>query len=151
MANADLGRKKLHQLDLDLQRLVGIRNENLLCIHAIQMSIPKSHHASRLAILSEKRPPSNLSDILSDCDFFREERATVSLAATFTALRVFIAIYRSTSNTYCSVSKPSITLTWCIKVCTFCSCSTVLHMLIHMLRPVSRSHWSCKPERCVSE
>lgn len=86
------GKKRLQQLDVDLRRLVGVRNENLLVIHAIKMTIPQSHGKSRLAILCDQRPPSTLHDVFAHCDYLPEDRAIVSFHLF---LQVFVSLIKS--------------------------------------------------------
>lgn len=72
-----IGRKKLKQLESEIQRLTSIRHENLLSLVAVKLSVPHSNENPRLCILTEQRPTHILHDVLEDCDSLREERASV--------------------------------------------------------------------------
>jgi translation initiation factor 2-alpha kinase 4 len=74
------GKKKLAQLEAEIQHLMKVHHPNLLSVLAVKLSF---HHfgRSRLAILSEQRPALTLQDVLEDCDGLREDRASVRRAA----------------------------------------------------------------------
>ena len=74
------GKKKLAQLEAEIQHLMKVHHPNLLSILAVKLSF---HHLGRpqLTILSEQRPALTLQDVLEDCDSLREDRASVRSAA----------------------------------------------------------------------
>lgn len=73
------GKKKLAQLEAEIQHLMKVHHPNLLSVLAVKLSF---HHLGRprLTILSEQRPALTLQDVLEDCDSLREDRASVRLA-----------------------------------------------------------------------
>lgn len=78
LTNETTGRKKLKQLQNEIQRLTTIRNPNLLEVLAVKLTTPSATAPPKLLILSEQRPLVTLQDVLEDSDSLREERATVS-------------------------------------------------------------------------
>ena len=64
-------------METELQRLVGIRHQNLLATLAAKLTTPSANSSPRLIILMERRPSMTLYDLLEDSDGIREERATV--------------------------------------------------------------------------
>ncbi|EJF61645.1 Serine/threonine-protein kinase [Dichomitus squalens LYAD-421 SS1] len=82
------GRKKLKQVETELQRLVTIRHQNLLAILAAKLTTPSANSSPRLIILMEKRPSMTLYDLLEDSDGLREERATEYLTQILSALHI---------------------------------------------------------------
>lgn len=81
-SQTDLGRKKLQTVETEIQRLASIRHQNLLAVLAVKLTTPSTNGSLRLVILSEKRPTVTLDDVLEDCDWLREDRASVSHAST---------------------------------------------------------------------
>lgn len=71
------GRKKLKQLESEIQRLTRIRHPNLLAVLAVKLTTPKSNDSPHLLVLTEQRPAVTLQDVLEDCDWLREDRASV--------------------------------------------------------------------------
>jgi eukaryotic translation initiation factor 2-alpha kinase 4 len=83
------GRKKLKQLEGEIQRMVGMQRqgqENLTRVFAVKLVMPQAHgyggqaHKSaptQLMVLSEQAPTLTLGDVLEDCESLKEERATV--------------------------------------------------------------------------
>ncbi|KAL4251194.1 non-specific serine/threonine protein kinase [Abortiporus biennis] len=69
------GRKKLRQMESEIQRLTHIRHINVLAVLAVKLVIPHSSGPPRLVILCEARPSVTLQDVLEDCDCLREDRA----------------------------------------------------------------------------
>lgn len=82
------GRKKLKQLEAEIQRVISVRHDNLLSIYAVKLTTPQSSGPPRLAILMEQRPALTLRDVLEDCEALREERATEYLGQILKALHV---------------------------------------------------------------
>lgn len=80
------GRKKLKQLESEIQRLTAIRHSNLLAVLAVKLITPHSTGSTRLAILCEGRPSVTLEDTLVDCDCLKEERASDYLSQILSAL-----------------------------------------------------------------
>lgn len=76
------GRKKLNQLDAEIQRLIGIRHQNVLSVLAVKLHKPQSGAPPRLIVLSEQSPSLTMEDVLQDSDSLREERASVSMVTT---------------------------------------------------------------------
>ncbi|TFY68401.1 hypothetical protein EVJ58_g1031 [Rhodofomes roseus] len=70
------GRKKLKQLETEIQRLTTVRHANVLSTLAVTLITPTSSGSPRLIILTEQRPAVTLKDVLEDCDWLREERAS---------------------------------------------------------------------------
>ncbi|KAF9065023.1 kinase-like domain-containing protein [Rhodocollybia butyracea] len=70
------GRKKLKQLEAEIQRLTTIRHPNVVRTLAVKLYLPNANVPSRLSILYEQPPVVTLQDVLQDCDSFREERAS---------------------------------------------------------------------------
>ncbi|KAI0051565.1 Serine/threonine-protein kinase [Auriscalpium vulgare] len=68
------GRKKLKQVEAEVQRLITLRHVNLLSIHAVRLTLPQSSGPPKLSILMEQRPTLTLMDLLEDCDALREDR-----------------------------------------------------------------------------
>jgi translation initiation factor 2-alpha kinase 4 len=73
------GRKKLKQVEAEVQRLKSIRHPNLLSVFAVKLNMPPSSGTPQLIILSEQRPALSLRDVLEVCESLREERASVNL------------------------------------------------------------------------
>lgn len=74
----NLGRKKIDQVVNEFKRLTRLKsNDFIQGVFAVQMTGARSNQACRLAILTEKRPPLTLRDVLQDCDGLREDRVTV--------------------------------------------------------------------------
>lgn len=73
------GKKKLAQLEAEIQRLMNVQHPNLLSVLAVKLSSPQ-FSPPRLTILSEQRPALTLQDVLEDCDSLREGRASVRYA-----------------------------------------------------------------------
>lgn len=61
-------RKKLKQLEGEIQGLTSIRHPNLLSVFTVKLSLPH---------LTERVPRLTLQDVLEDCASLREERASV--------------------------------------------------------------------------
>ncbi|KAJ7596327.1 kinase-like domain-containing protein [Mycena floridula] len=80
------GRKKLTQLETEIQRLAAIRHPNVLSVLAVKLIKPLSVEAPKLMILSEQPPALTLQDVLEDSDCLREERASDYLAQLLTGL-----------------------------------------------------------------
>ena len=75
------GRKKLKQVEAEINRLSGIVHPNLLRVLAVKLSMPhtdgNNHDSGRLVVLSEERPRLSLEDVLEDSDSLREGKAKV--------------------------------------------------------------------------
>lgn len=74
------GKRKLAQLEAEIQHLMKVHHPNLLSVLAVKLSFPHIG-PPRLAILSEQRPALTLQDVLEDCDSLREDRASVRRSA----------------------------------------------------------------------
>ncbi|KAF9218926.1 Serine/threonine-protein kinase [Gyrodon lividus] len=79
------GRKKLGQLEAEIQRLMNVHHPNLLSVFAVKLYFPHLG-PPRLTILSEQRPALTLQDVLEDCDRLREDRASDYLGQILSAL-----------------------------------------------------------------
>ncbi|KAF9231990.1 hypothetical protein BU15DRAFT_90768 [Melanogaster broomeanus] len=79
------GRKKLGQLEAEIQRLMNIHHPNLLSVLAVKLSFPHLGPV-RLTILSEQRPALTLQDVLEDSDRLREDKASDYLGQILSAL-----------------------------------------------------------------
>ncbi|KAL4071177.1 kinase-like domain-containing protein [Scleroderma yunnanense] len=79
------GKKKLGQVEAEIQRLIDVHHPNLISVLAVKLSFP---HVGppRLAILSEQRPSLTLQDVLEDCHCLREDRASDYLGQILSAL-----------------------------------------------------------------
>lgn len=79
------GKKKLGQVEAEIQRLIKVQHPNLIGVLAVKLSFP---HVGppRLAILSEQRPSLTLQDVLEDCHCLREDRAADYLGQILSAL-----------------------------------------------------------------
>ncbi|KZT06721.1 Serine/threonine-protein kinase [Laetiporus sulphureus 93-53] len=82
------GRKKLKQLESEIQRLTVLRHRNLLAVIAVKLTKPNSSVSPRLLLLSEQRPAVTMHDVLEDCDWMREDRAADYLVQILSALQV---------------------------------------------------------------
>lgn len=80
------GRKKLKLVQEEIQRLIGIRHENVANLYAVKLTHPQSSGAPQLAVLMEQRPQFTLHDLLEDCETLREERASSYLMQILTGL-----------------------------------------------------------------
>ncbi|KAI0954220.1 hypothetical protein AcV7_007513 [Taiwanofungus camphoratus] len=82
------GRKKLKQLESEIQRLTRIRHPNLLAVLAVKLTTPKSNDSPHLLVLTEQRPAVTLQDVLEDCDWLREDRASDYLEQILSGLLI---------------------------------------------------------------
>ncbi|KAI6125176.1 kinase-like domain-containing protein [Pisolithus croceorrhizus] len=79
------GKKKLAQLEAEIQRLMKVNHPNLLSVLAVKLSFPHGG-PPLLTILSEQRPSLTLQDVLEDCYCLREDRASDYLGQILSAL-----------------------------------------------------------------
>lgn len=81
-----LGRKKLKQVESEINRLSQNFHPNLLRVLAVKLTGPHGSSngpdSSRLVVLSEERPRLSLDEVLDDCDNIKENKAIVR---TYTA------------------------------------------------------------------
>ncbi|KAF8625130.1 hypothetical protein AX15_005537 [Amanita polypyramis BW_CC] len=80
------GRKKIKQVEVEIQRLTAIRHPNLLSVFAVKLNLPHSSGPPQLVVLSEQAPALMLHDVLEDCESLKEERATDYLGQILSAL-----------------------------------------------------------------
>lgn len=80
------GRKKIKQVEAEIQRLTAIRHSNALSVFAVKLNLPHSSGPPQLMVLSEQAPALTLYDVLEDCESLREERATDYLGQILSAL-----------------------------------------------------------------
>ncbi|RDB27411.1 eIF-2-alpha kinase GCN2 [Hypsizygus marmoreus] len=85
------GRKKLKQVESEIQRLTTIRHANHTSVFAVKLTQPHSSGPSQLMVLSEQPPPLTLQDVLEDCEFLREDRASDYLAQILAGLNAIHA------------------------------------------------------------
>jgi len=85
-ANCSTGRKKLKQVEAEIQRLTTVRHQNLISVFAVKLNIPHSSGPPQLMVLSEQGPALTLHDVLQDCDSLREERASDYLGQILSGL-----------------------------------------------------------------
>ena len=74
--STSLGKKKLRQIESDLNQHTKIRHPGVARVYAVKLTIHHSDHP-RLAILMEQRPSLTMRDLLDECDFLRQDRAQV--------------------------------------------------------------------------
>ncbi|KAI6046986.1 kinase-like domain-containing protein [Pisolithus marmoratus] len=79
------GKKKLAQLEAEIQRLMNVNHPNLLSVLAVKLTFPHTGPVL-LTILSEQRPSLTLQDVLEDCYCLREDRASDYLGQILSAL-----------------------------------------------------------------
>lgn len=100
------GRKKLKQVEAEIQRLISIRHPNHTSVFAVKLtgSYSSSYRYAtsdadghgkgttrrhghggppQLMVLSEQAAPLTLYDVLQDCECFREDRARVGFFLSF--------------------------------------------------------------------
>ncbi|TDL16229.1 Serine/threonine-protein kinase [Rickenella mellea] len=80
------GRKKLRHVQSEIQRLCGVRHENVLRVLAVSLRLPETSGPVRLSVLLEQRPSLSLRDILDNCDTVREGRASDYLGQILSGL-----------------------------------------------------------------
>ena len=77
------GRKKLKQVEQEIQRLSTVQHPKLLTVYAVKLSIPHSSGPPQLMVLSEQLPALTLHDVLEDSECLREDRVSVCLFVYF--------------------------------------------------------------------
>ncbi|KAG6864912.1 hypothetical protein C0991_006441 [Blastosporella zonata] len=85
------GRKKLKQVEAEIQRLTVIRHPNHTSVFAVKLTQPHSSGPSQLIVLSEQAPPLTLQDVLEDTQSLRDERASEYLAQILAGLNAIHA------------------------------------------------------------
>ncbi|KAF9457367.1 kinase-like domain-containing protein [Collybia nuda] len=85
------GRKKLKQVEAEIQRLTAVRHPNHTSVFAVKLTQPNSSGPSQLMVLSEQAPALTLQDVLEDCDSLREERASDYLGQILAGLNAIHA------------------------------------------------------------
>ena len=85
------GRKKLKQVEQEIQKLSTVRHPKLLSIYAVKLHMPHSSHPPQLMVLSEQFPALTLHDVLEDSDSLREDRVSVCFFILFSP---FLSFYR---------------------------------------------------------
>ncbi|KAG6823740.1 hypothetical protein H0H93_003166, partial [Arthromyces matolae] len=85
------GRKKLKQVEAEIQRLTTIRHEHLVNIFAVKFTPSYTGSSAQMVVLSEQAPPLTLHDVLEDTQSLREDRASEYLAQTLSALNAIHA------------------------------------------------------------
>jgi len=92
------GRKKLKQVEQEIQKLSTVRHPKLITIFAVKLHIPHSSGPPQLMVLSEQLPALSLHDVLEDSEFLREDRASVcfvSFIFRFLSLTAVLGLPRS--------------------------------------------------------
>ncbi|KAG6888788.1 hypothetical protein C0992_007518 [Termitomyces sp. T32_za158] len=85
------GRKKLKQVEAEIQRLTTIRHPNHTIVFAVKLTQPHSSGPLQLIVLSEQAPPLTLHDVLEDTPSLREERVSEYLAQILSGLNAIHA------------------------------------------------------------
>ncbi|KAH6903402.1 other/PEK/GCN2 protein kinase [Coprinopsis sp. MPI-PUGE-AT-0042] len=80
------GRKKLKQVEQEINTLTTIRHPNLLPVFYCKLSLPHSSDPAQLIVLMEQAPQMSLYDVLQDSHFLREDRASHYLTQILQAL-----------------------------------------------------------------
>ena len=71
------GRKKLKQVEQEIQKLATVRHPKLITVFAVKLYMPHSSGPPQLTILSEQFPALTLHDVLEESEVLREERVSV--------------------------------------------------------------------------
>ena len=77
------GRKKLKQVEQEIQKLSTVRHPKLITVFAVKLHIPHSNGPPQLMVLSEQLPALTLHDVLEDSEFLREDRVSVCSLSLF--------------------------------------------------------------------
>nr|GAT55219.1 predicted protein [Mycena chlorophos] len=91
------GKKKLKQVEADIQKLISIAHPNLLRVYAVKLTFPHTSGPPRLVVLHEAPPALTLRDVLEDCDSIKEERALeylVQILSGLNAVHVADTVHR---------------------------------------------------------
>lgn len=91
------GRKKLTQIETDIQRLINVHHSNVLDVLAVKLIKPNSSEPPQLMILSEQPPALTLWDVLEDSECLREDRASDYAYQIFAGLQ---AIHSASSELF---------------------------------------------------
>ena len=71
------GRKKLKQVEQEIQKLTTVRHPKLITVFAVKLYMPHSGGPPQLMVLSEQLPALTLHDVLEDSELLREDRVSV--------------------------------------------------------------------------
>ena len=71
------GRKKLKQVEQEIQKLTTVRHPKLITVFAVKLYMPHSSGPPQLMVLSEQLPTLTLHDVLEDSEFLKEDRVSV--------------------------------------------------------------------------
>ncbi|KIY47671.1 kinase-like protein [Fistulina hepatica ATCC 64428] len=85
------GRKKLKQLEMEIQRLTIVRSPNVVRTLAVKLNLPNSSAPPQLLVLSEQAPPVTLQHVLEDCTSLKEERAIHYISQALSGLNAIHA------------------------------------------------------------
>ncbi|KAF9527861.1 other/PEK/GCN2 protein kinase [Crepidotus variabilis] len=69
------GKKKISQVEQEVKSLINIRHPKLLSVYAVKLVSPP-HSPPVLMVLTEQTPALTLHDVLEDCEYLREDRAS---------------------------------------------------------------------------
>ena len=72
------GRKKLKQVEQEIQKLATVRHPKLITVFAVKLYMPHSSGPPQLTVLSEQLPALTLHDVLEESEVLREDRVSVS-------------------------------------------------------------------------
>ena len=70
-------RKKLKQVEQEIQKLTTVQHPKLITIFVVKLYMPHSSGPPQLMVLSEQPPALTLHNVLEDGEFLREERVSV--------------------------------------------------------------------------
>ena len=90
------GRKKLKQVEQEIQKLSTVRHPKLLSVYAVKLHMPRSSHPPQLMVLSEQFPALTLHDVLEDSDSLREDRVLYVSLFSFLLFFLFTGCSRIT-------------------------------------------------------
>ncbi|KAF7297638.1 hypothetical protein MKEN_01386800 [Mycena kentingensis (nom. inval.)] len=91
------GKKKLRQVEADVQKLIAINHPNLLRVYAVKLTFPHATGSPRLVVLHEVPPGLTLRNVLEDCEAIKEERALeylVQILSGLNAIHVADTVHR---------------------------------------------------------
>ena len=95
------GRKKLKQVEQEIQKLSTVRHPKLITVFAVKLHIPHSGGPPQLMVLSEQLPALTLHDVLEDSESLREDRVSVCFVFfifRFLSLSAVLGLPRSDSD-----------------------------------------------------
>jgi len=130
------GKKKLRQIEAELQRLCRVKHRNVCRVYAVRLLFPLAG-PPRLSILMEERPTLTLFELLEDSGTLRLERAMVRLV-NIVQDSLFIQFHRTIPNRLCGALVRYTVPTYFIEVFTFLSKLCISNLGRHY----SPHHWT---------